>query len=350
MVKLQYSTLPQVEKKITKVMGELGIQPVRPSETILRSISLKKRFYMLPVRYRGEVAWFKASLEAAPGLTKSLHHEIQIQKAFGDFERQFHPRFDSPSYIDAGGQGSFRWLLRKYWKGGFAGDMSTVFGYRPSVLSRISPQRFAGVLEDVANMSNFMRKRLRVYHHDVSWYLLDFRYYQRNFFISALRKKKLNPGWNPADIRRFSRHFVHAKQILKTSTRYFSHGDLYPNNVMLVGAKPSMVLFDWELANWNLQPFDSMMVYLLAWQRPDWQKKFRSASARWMGSTATIEWYLAQLSLATRFAGFAYARLTNTQPERYGPLPTKSRKKILAMYQHMVDQINQADSFLRQHS
>lgn len=348
MVTRAYHVLPNAPEKILRVMQLLRVRPLDPGYTPMATIRRRQRFYMTPVHYRRGIVWFKASLERAPGLAKSLGHEIHIQKAFGDYEQRFRPRFDSPSFLSSGGRGNFRWLLRKYWQGGFAGDMVTAHGYSPRTLDRISPRRFSAVLSDVAGMTVFMRRRLDVYGHDARWYALDFRHYQQYFFTPLLRDP-LNPGWTRADVQRLQSHITHATPYLRRRARYFSHGDLYPNNVMLVGSRPTIVLFDWELANWNTPAFDSVMVYLLAWQRPAWQAKLRRECFRWIGRSAPIDWHLAQLSLATRFAGYAFARLRGHQPDRYAPLPRRQRPHLRRMYRHMIKHLWAADKFLTSH-
>lgn len=350
MVNKPYRLIPKAIQRVEGILHDLGLEPLDRNFTPAVAAKKHQRFYMTPVHYRGTVAWFKAGLESAPGLDRGLQHESLVQKSFADFEKKYRPGFHSPSFIKAGKRGPTRWLLRKYWQGDYAGDMVTSYGLTLDFMKRVSPLRMARIVADVQSMTSFMQRRSKLHRHDAGWYLLDFRYYRKHFFSKMLRHT-LNPGLQSADVDRFEHHIANRQKFLKDHSRTFAHGDLYPNNIMLVGKKPDVVLFDWELAHWNLPGFDVVMLYLMAWQNPLWQKAFRRASLALLPRTPVTEqaWYLAMLSLSVRLSGFAFLRLTNGQPSRYPPLPAANRPIIRRLWRVMSKELIEADQWLSRH-
>ncbi|MBI2985030.1 MAG: phosphotransferase [Candidatus Kerfeldbacteria bacterium] len=348
MVGRRYRLFPQALERIQATMERRQLRPVNPRRTPSLAARRYNRYYMAPVHDRRHVVWFKAGLENAPGLDRSLREEISIQRVFAAYERLHQPRFDSPSFLASGGRGRWRWLLRKYWTGAFAGDMVTHFGLSPSFCRRIRPEIMAGVVRDIRAMTPFVSARITLPIHDVGWYRLDFNYYQREFWQPFLRHP-LNTAWRPADVRRLESHFRRAKVFLRHRATAFTHGDLYPNNIMVQSGRRKIVLFDWELSHRNLPTFDAVMVWLMAWQQPTWRQVFRDACLRSLGRSADTDraWNLAQLSLTIRLAGFCFIRLAGRQPERYPPLPSRFRPVLKKMLAAMLHRLAVADQSLR---
>lgn len=340
----RYRLLPKALEHIAAIVASLGIQPIDPAHTPARAARQGTRCYMTPVRWRNRVVWFKASLQDAPGLAHGLEDEITIQRAFADYERGRTMAFDSPSFLQAGRRGPVRWLLRRYWNGWYAGDMAEAFGFSPRFVRNIEPARMARVMADVRRMTPFMRRRLRLTKHDAGWYQLDWHFYRRHF-LKPLLTNRLNPGWSQKTISQIDQILKQSSPWLRRETTWFTHGDFYPNNLMVTGQRrQQVVLFDWELAHLNVAPFDSVMAWLMAWRHPAWQAKFHRAVRRDLPAGAPTEraWAIASLSLGLRLAGFAYIRLTNSQPERYSPLPPKHRQTIRTMFDRMIPVVKQA--------
>lgn len=341
-----YSILPSAPASIERVLSDIGIRPQDCDFTPAVAIRQRARFYMTPVvNRRGQVAWFKATLQNGAWLRHSLREEIRVQKGFAEYERKYHPHFDSPSFIAShDNHHGFVWLMRKYWEGMFAGDMTEWFGLSPAFFRNVSPSTMATVLHDVRSMTSFMKRRITLDQHDAGWYLLDFHYYRRHFF-GPLLKSSYNPGWRRDDIDRMEELFHTNRLFFQRHARSFAHGDFYPNNIMIRprSSRP-VVLFDWELSHLNLPTFDAVMVYLHAWRRPLWQQEFRRATLRLLGNTPTTQqaWRLATLSLATRLAGFAFIRLTHSQPERYPRLPKNQRATMERVFRLHREHLRQA--------
>lgn len=341
-----YSILTTAPASIERVLRDLHLRPADRDYTPAVAVKERARFYMTPVvDRRGHQVWFKATLRKGDWLRHSLREEIRVQRGFADYEKRYHPRFDSPSFIAShDNRHGFVWLLRKYWEGIFAGDMTEWFGLSPVFYRHVSPAVMANILADVRAMTPFMGRRMSLDQHSAGWYLLDFHYYRRHFFAPLL-KSSFNPGWRHDDIDRME-ELIHAQRaFLRRHATTFSHGDFYPNNIMIrpKSSRP-VVLFDWELSHLNLPTFDATMLYLHAWRRPIWQAEFRRLTFRHLGQSKVMHdaWRLSMLSLATRLAGFAFIRLTNGQPDRYPRLPKSQRPTMEKLFRHHLKHLRAA--------
>lgn len=342
---VDYQVIAQAPGRIGIVLNTLRIRPAGPRLTPEVAIKNQARFYAVPVvTTGGQTAWFKAGLQRSPWLQQSLREEIRVQRAFADYELAHRPDFDSPSYLQSGDdRRGFAWLLRKYWTGQFAGNMDDSFGLTDVFLRQVSPGRMAKVLADVRAMTGFMKRRLKPPVHNLSWYLLDWGYYRQHFFRRWLGHR-LNPGWRRHDLDRLENWLRRQRPFIARHTTVFTHGDLYPNNIMIRRNPRPVVLFDWELTHLNLPTFDPVMIYLQAWRRPGWQRAFRQVVFRQLGASPATQlaWRLAMVSLATRLTAFCWFRLTNGQPERYPPLPVVHRPTIRRLYRLNLAELTSA--------
>ncbi|MBI3572691.1 MAG: phosphotransferase [Candidatus Kerfeldbacteria bacterium] len=335
-----YRIIPTAPDKIRQALDHLRVRPVQQHYTPEVAAQKNSRFYMTPVvGPGGRLAWFKASLQDTPWLHRSLREEILVQKTFAAYEKKYRPVFDSPSYITAAeGSRGFSWLLRKYWQGTYAGDMDDRFGMTSSFLRRVSHLTMARVFGDVRQMTPLVRKRVGPNTHGLSWYLLDFHYYRQHFFTPLLQHT-LNPGWKRDDIDRMEEIFHAHRAFFRQHATVFTHGDMYPNNMMVRGqSAPRVVLFDWELSHLNLPTFDPTMVYLQAWRQPQWQERFRRQTMTLLGQPRVSEtaWRLSMLSLATRLTAFCFIRLTDGQPDRYPRATPTQRTLLRSLYPKML--------------
>lgn len=333
-------------EQIRQLLAGLRVQPLDRRYTPAIAAKRGDRYYMTPVvDARGRSVWLKTTLHDTPWLRHSLREEIHVQKTFAAYERQSRPRFDSPSFIAAGdNRRGFIWLVRKYWDGVFAGDMTDRFGTSFSFLRRVSPIMMANILHDVRAMTGFAQRRMHPDQHAYRWYALDFTYYQKEFYRPFLRHA-LNRDWNRDTVDRLADALARHRSFLANHATVFTHGDLYPNNIMYrAGARHPVVVFDWELSHNNLPTFDAVMVYLHAWRDPAWQKSFRDQTFRLLGhptSTRTA-WNLAMVSLGTRLAGFCFIRLTNRQPDHYPRLKPRERRLLLPLFRRNLAHIETA--------
>ncbi len=340
-----YRLIPGIVPWIESSLAALKLRPLRETDTINEAIGRQARYYMAPmVTAKKTVVWFKASLQQEPHLRRALREEIRVQQLFAAYEKRTSPHFDSPSYIahhDARGR---LWLVRRYWDGMFAGDMTEWFGFSPSFFRAVRPQAMAAIVDDIRGMSAFFRRRSRLEVHGLGWYMLDFHYYEREFLRPMLRRHP-TAGWTTDDVDRIAEALLSAKTFFARHANTFTHGDMYPTNIMVrsTGRRP-VVVFDWELAHANIPTFDAVMVYLHAWRNPRWQRQFRLVTEKQLGQgpTTSRAWALATLSLATRLAGFCYIRLNHAQPNRYPRLPASQRPALERAYHIFLREMRQA--------
>jgi|GEM_PF-1720183 len=342
----RYQVVPGVADRIRATLRDLRLTPIDPSYTPESAMKHRARYYMTPVHTpRRTVVWFKATLQRDAHLRRALREEIRVQKLFVLYERRAHPSFDSPSYIAHGDdRRSFLWLVRRYWEGMFAGDMSEWYGFSPAFFRAVKPAAMAKILGDVRGMSAFMRRRNPLESHQLGWYMLDFHYYEREFLRPMVRNHPA-PGWDRGRIDQVAECFLSARKFFNTNARVFTHGDMYPTNIMIRStARRPVVLFDWELSHLNLPTFDAVMVYLHAWRQPRWQRAFKAHTISALGDSPTTDraWRLAMLSLAIRLAGFCYIRLHHLQPDRYPTLRRTDRPILERWYRSLLNEIDQS--------
>jgi hypothetical protein len=172
-MKTSYRTIPRATERINRAMATLGIVAVDPAYTPAVAIKHRCRYYMTPVRTpKKAVVWFKASLQANPHLRRALREEIRVQKLFAQYERRSRPHFDSPSYVaHHDDRQDFLWLIRKYWDGMFAGDMTERFGAAPVFFRAVNPRLMAAIVNDVRQMTKFIRAHGPLETHDLGWYM-----------------------------------------------------------------------------------------------------------------------------------------------------------------------------------
>lgn len=340
-----YRLIPGALKWIEGVLRQENLGPIPPSFRPDQAARQRKRFYMTPVRYRGGVAWFKASLKAEPRLLRGLRHEMAVQRSLADYGKRSRTSFESPAWLAGSNHPDRAWLLRKYWTGPYGGDMQNDFGWSTKFIRAVKPQRMVDVTSDIGRMSGFMRRRLVVPVHGHNWYRLDYHYYQR-VLLPPFLKHRFNPGWTQGDLAAWEKLLNRHRKFLNNQVKFFTHGDFYPNNLMLTGQgkQRTIVVFDWELANWNLPSFDAVLTWVLAWRFPAWQASFRKAYFKRAGNTPARRraWNLAQFSIGVRLLAYAFVRRTNRQPERFGNLPRRQWKIADRMMRTMVTTINQA--------
>lgn len=338
-----YRLVPGIIDKIDRTMAGLGVRPADAAVTPAAAAKRRDRVYMAPVvTSRGATVWFKSTLQDWAWVRTTVREEIIIQRLFAAYERRHRPSFESPTYLAShDDRRGHVWLLRKYWQALYAGDMVDEFGFSDQFFRRVSPATMARALGDIRHMTLFLRRRFHPSVHHLDWYATDWRYYRRTFWRPLL-EHRLNPGWTRPHVNALEAWLIDQRRFLSRQATAFTHGDLYPNNIMIQSmARRPVVIIDWELSHLNLPTFDPSMVYLHAWRRPAWQKELRRLTLAALGNDAAAErsWRLSSLSLATRLAGFAWHRLTDFLPERYPSLRRQQVSTVRAMYERMMGEL-----------
>lgn len=261
-----YATLPKVSRQIKTVMRQLGIKEIDSRMNINRSIKNEKRFYMPSVvNQTGQAYFFKARLQNTEEVYRSAINEINFHKRIKPIAHRVRSFFIIPEYVKSGqSSNGFTWFLREYQDGQFAGNMDIDLGYAKSFLNKIKPGHFAKAIIAFQRLTPKITKVLRVPKHGYKWYNIDFQFYLQIKSLRRVFKKELS----------FIEQFYQKEsRFINNHSTVLSHGDLYPNNIML-NDKNKLVLFDWEMLNLNNLAFDPAFIYLLAWRDKNWQRLF----------------------------------------------------------------------------
>ncbi|MBI3957080.1 MAG: phosphotransferase [Candidatus Kerfeldbacteria bacterium] len=287
----RYSTIPNAAARLTAIVRRLRLTPKHPSDTIEKWIRDERRYYMPPmVNASGTMVFFKGSLQAASELLPSLENEIQLHDAFRRLRSAPHQVFRVPTLLHSGKERrDLLWYTREYFHGRFAGTMDVDLGYRTDFLRTVTPERFVRSLAKLRRLTPALVRAVDPPVHGSYWYGLDFAFYNR-FFRSRLVYRRLVGNALPVLSDLLARH----KNDLNHAARLASHGDLYPNNLM-VTSHGALGVFDWELLNLNNPAFDLSFALLLAWRNSRWQRRFARLSQPQLHGSRNVQ----QLVLAT---------------------------------------------------
>ena len=301
----RYGHLPKVKKKIEGVLKKLKLQPVYKKHTVDKFLRQEKRFYMPPVVHQtsDKKYFFKARLQNTDEVLHTGLKEIRFHKRIKKTAERFRSTVIIPEYEKAGVEkNGFIWFLREYLEGKFAGQMDIDFGYKTFFLKKISPRLMAKAVIRLQKSTSVIKNKVNIGYHGWGWYEADFNYYRNKKSLQHILAKEI---LSAEEVLK-NQHFL-----LEKSSKILSHGDLYPNN-LLITSENKLALFDWELVHLNNQAFDPCFIWMLAWRSPSWQKKFFKTICRQQKNKKQfrILWRLVMLSLCFRF--IRHCRLATT--------------------------------------
>lgn len=261
-----YRVLPGVERKIERTLARLGLHPSNPAESVAKWIRERRRFYMpVMVDAAGTRFFFKGRLQLTTEVLKSIRREIAFHRTLQTMAPRYRRAFLIPQYRAHGEDGSdYVWYVREFDQGTFAGIQDIDIGHTGTFLTRCGPAQFARAIETLQRLSPILIRQLRINRHGSHWYGVDFSFYESR---ATLQRR------HPRELVASRGILEEGMPLLERSARVVSHGDLYPNNILL-REDDRLVLFDWELINQNNAAFDVGFTYLLAWRRPAWQRAF----------------------------------------------------------------------------
>lgn len=261
----QYSTIPQVEQKINKTLEKLGLSIIDKDFTIERDQKNKKRFFMpICINKRGKKYFFKSRFQDADELLVALKREIEFNEKITPIISSINPHFVTPGIIKKGeDKQGYTWFYRECYEGKFAGAMDTDSGIKIDFLNKYSPQDFALKLFSLQKETLKIKKIIKLHCHNYHWYKADFDYY----FHTKILQKLI-----PKELKKISQLLEENKTLLNRNTDFLTHGDFYPNNILL--SNDQLVVIDWELVHLNNQAFDFAFIWLNSFRNPKWQKEF----------------------------------------------------------------------------
>lgn len=265
------------------------------------SIVVKKRFYTDLINNN---LFLKIKLQKRKEVKRDLEREIEsykiLKKKFPEKLRFF------PKLISEGKHKNLYWMLEKAERGKLGGIMGEDFGMKKDFLLKISPSYLASLIFLYQNL----KPKFPLYKHGGWWYWQDFNGYRVKFLNEFINSKFNQNLLKIEDIFLAQKILSENKKYLDQSTRYLSHGDLYPNNFIL-NEEGKLIILDWGLANFNNSAFDVAFVYLLSHRLPTWQRNFLNAYLLNIKEKDKFKklFNLALISLTVRFAAHCYFNL-----------------------------------------
>jgi serine/threonine protein kinase len=294
--------LKNVKQNIFSLFKKLRLKlETENLKKVENSIVVKKRFYTDLVNNN---LFLKIKLQKRKEVKRDLEREIEsykiLKKKFPEKLRFF------PKLISEGKHKNLYWMLEKAERGKLGGIMGEDFGMKKSFLLKISPSYLASLIFLYQNL----KPKFPLYKQGGWWYWQDFNGYRVKFLNEFINSKFNQNLLKTEDIFLAQKILSENKKYLDQSTRYLSHGDLYPNNFIL-NEEGKLIILDWGLANFNNSAFDVAFVYLLSHRLPTWQRNFLNAYLLNIKEKDKFKklFNLALISLTVRFAAHCYFNL-----------------------------------------
>ncbi|MEK7166935.1 MAG: phosphotransferase [Patescibacteria group bacterium] len=261
----QYSIIPQAKQKITETLKQLKLSILDKNFTVEKNIQNTKRFFMpICADKQGKKYFFKARFQNTDELFLALKKEIEFNKNISPIISSKNPHFITPGIIKSGrDKQGYIWFYRECYEENFAGFMDVDSGMTKEFLDKCSPQDFALKLFSLQKNTFKIKKTMQLHSHNYHWYKADFDYY---FYTEILQKEI------PRELKKIKQLFEKNKILLNRNANWLTHGDLYPNNILI--SNNQLVIIDWELVHLNNQAFDLIFIWMNAFRNPKWQQDF----------------------------------------------------------------------------
>jgi aminoglycoside phosphotransferase (APT) family kinase protein len=231
----------------------------------------KKRFFNTVVKKGRKNLVLKARLQLDREVKRDLEREINLYRFLREIISG--KKMPFPRVISQGNFRGLQWYLREFQPGKLAGQMDKDHGFRKEFLKKIPPEKFVKIVRALQNLDHKEIKKKGIDPHGGWWYWQDFNFYRRTFLKNFFRSE-LSAGFSGKDAAKKTAEILRgSKKFLDKEARHLSHGDLYPNNI-LVGQSGKISFLDWGLGNLNNQSFDVAFIYLNAWRGEKWREKF----------------------------------------------------------------------------
>lgn len=261
----QYSIIPKAKQKINATLKKIKLSILDKDFTIEKNIKNKKRFFMpICVDKNGKKYFFKARFQNTDELFIALEKEIEFNKKITPIICSIEPHFVTPGIIKNGKDNqNYNWFYRECYENNFAGAMDVDAGMTKQFLNQCSPEDFALKLFSLQKETLKIKKILKLHCHNHHWYKADFNYYSHTKILQKLI---------PNELKKIEQLLEKNKNLLNKNANYLTHGDLYPNNILI--SNNQLTIIDWELVHLNNQSFDFAFIWMNAFRNPKWQQEF----------------------------------------------------------------------------
>lgn len=320
--------LAGAERNILSFLKKTKLTPTEKENIFLKAKKEIRRFvHSVCLSEKGEKFFLKARIMKRREVLKQLKHEISVYKSLNKVSKNQKLNFLFPSILKSGKFRNIDWYLRNYREGKLAGEMMKDFGFRKNFLKNFPPKKMAEALISLQKIPAEILG-LKLYKHGGWWYLQDFNYYKQTslkFFLASpfnqnlLTKKEIKFAEN---ILRNNKNFLDEK------ASFLTHGDLYPNNILLTPDR-EIVLLDWELMHLNNPSFDICFVWLLSKNDKKWQKDFFNLTVKNKGEEFEKLFRISLISLSIRFADAYWQGLKKRRHQGY-PLSSLVKSPVFS--------------------
>ncbi len=291
----KYHTILDARRKIKKTLKTLGLKVVDKNFTIEKAIKNENRFFSpLCLNKKGQKRFFKARLQDTGEVLRTLKKEIKFYRSVAPLITSTQPAVHIPKIIrHQTGKNGYAWLLREYFEGEPAGLMDMDFGIKKNFLKKISPKDFAQKLIAYQKITPRIKKKIKLSRHGYYWYKSDYYFYKNT---ETLRQ------FIPRELKAVGKIFAKNKKFLDKEAKVLAHGDLYPNNILLLSPN-HFAIIDWELIHLNNPAFDVAFIWLTAFRDSRWRKSFLQAILNLTANQKKFKklFRLVCLSLSLRF-------------------------------------------------
>lgn len=296
----------KTEKKIIPLIKKLGLKDLNKKGFWPKALEGMGRFYISKcLDDKKNKYLFKARIMKSREVLKQMRHEVAVYKFF---QKTPSLKFLFPSLSKSGKFQGIDWYLRPYQEGILGGNMGKDLGFTKKFLNKYSPSQVAEAILSLQRIPLKTLKPLNLYKHGGWWYYQDFYHYKNTFFKFFL-KSPLNSGLIKKEIVPSIENILNKnKKFLDNEVTIFTHGDLYPNNFLILPDKKIFIL-DWELAHLNNPTFDTCFIWLLSSRDKKWQREFFDLIMKNSGKNFEKLFQLSLISLSIRFASACWQKL-----------------------------------------
>lgn len=301
--------LKKVDKKIQKLFKKLKIEPLEKENILGKIKSGMGRFYYGTCQDKnGKKYFLKVRVMNSREVLRQFKAEVKVYQFLNNISKKYPLEFLFPSILKAGKFEGLDWYLRDFEEGKLAGEMRDDLGYKKFFLEKCSPQRVSKALFSLQKIPKESAKDLKLYIHGGWWYEQDFNHYKRTFLKFFLKSPFNQNLLQKEEILMASKKLKENYEFLDKTALFLTHGDFYPNNLLITN-KGKLLILDWELLHLNNQCFDLCFAWLLSHRDKNWQKEFFNLITHHQSPEFKKLLPLILISLSTRFTNACWQKI-----------------------------------------
>ncbi len=323
--------LKGVEKKILKLFKKLKVEPIEKEDILEKINQGLRRFYTAVCKdEKGRNFFLKVRVLRIRRVVKQLNNEIKIYQFLNKIAKKISLNFLFPSILKKGKFQGLNFYLRDFIEGELAGQVREDFGYKKFFLKKLTPKEMNMAIFSFQRIPKSYTKKLKLHKHGGWWYYQHFLQLKKNFLNFFLKSPFNQKILTKKEVEKTEKILKKNKKFLDEMANFPTHGDLYPNNIVITRDK-KILLLDWELFHFNNYYFDPCFVWLLSYKEKKWQKKFFNLMMKNHRNSEKL-FQLVLIFLTTHFAAACWQALRKMKKIYPTPVLIKSREFNLLKY------------------